>query len=1230
MTNTPVSPVVEMLIGGVWTDITPDVRLNDADSGGGIRIKRGVPNEGNVAEPTEVDFVLNNREGKYSPRNPYSPNYGKLGRNTPVRVALSRQKDVFNRTEVDTWGRLPTWTNTEGRAVLGDRWTQLGGASRYDITPGNATIQSGSGYSIAQFGTYRDVDIQCKVKVSNRTSEFGVLFRSQDIRKDTGGDFESGLAGWVAAGGTLNTSTVQVHTGTTSALLTVSGSPVTSSLRSAQVSAFPGDTYRGRVWVRCSIATNVTATLQWLDSTGASAGTNTNVVAVAANTWTVIEVEANAPDSAAFVTYGPSITGSPANGTLLFLDDAELLNMSDTAYYSAYVTPGSPDVLQLGIYARNFQQAEPLALGSNVVAGDWYWFRFQSSGIRRRVKFWKDGEPEPARWMWRTHEVWAEHASGNRPPRVGQVGLFAKDGNALVTFAEVTVTVWRAHAEIQALPPKWDLSRQDRWVPIQARGILQRLGQGRKALESPVTLHLARYTTSRMWIPFERFDDTSGTAGNLIDNAPPAAIRDVASGSVPSSGVFAAPGLVGCVSVDQETSMINARVQPGSPTGRWSFLTFLRVPNQTAASALLYTVEATGTARYWRVWYVPNEAIRVDALDADGTVISTQVANMYFGSTIPQGSWVAANLYVFQSGGTVFWAWNFHKPGGAGFYTINNSFSGSAGGVLGVKSQGSATLVAAGGVQFAQWFHYPGDLPFVDQNFARAAYAYINEGSVARFQRLLEDAGLRPMTTGFASSSKIMGAQTQAKTLDLVQEAAEVDDAVLMEDRDDLLLNIRTRQSMWNQIPRTLHIDSGLVAEPLDPKPDDFGSRNDVTVSRPGGGQARSVQRTGPLNINPPESDPNGIGTYDEGPTLNFANDQQLLPAANWRRSKGTLEDARYPSITADLTHAAYQASPAETALTLALDSGDIIGVYNTEVEYRLNRQQVQGYSEFIDQYDHSVSFVGTPGQVRTVGIMSRTTRLATRYLATNGTFISGADTELSSIRTLPGRLWVQVKDSPGSFPFIIEASGVQLRVRATGRVLNQNPYFETGIAGYVADGPVTLYWDRYRDQYVSTPGSSTPGSLRMTATGGGNVGVVAAAAAQVPVAPSTDYQISGWLMGNVNVSPRLGIDWHDGSGAFISTSLTATLPIATPYTWKHLAETLTSPANAAFARVRTRCFQGATQIYWVDELRLMPVSSFAASPQILTVDQVPVNGVTKAIGSGSAITVVDPWRVAF
>lgn len=1241
MTNKPVSPVIEMKIGGEWVDITGDVRLGDADSGGGFDIVRGVPNEGNSAEPTQVNFTLNNAGGKYSPKNPYSENYGLLGRNTPVRFALSRKIDDFNRTEADSWGRMPSWTDSEDVTHIGDRWQIVGTSSAFDITPGAATIQAGTGYRMALFGTYGDVEIKTKVKVSDLTSEFGIVMRAADVSVGTdAGDFESGLLTWRAFGGTstLEISTTQFHTGTQSALLTVSGSPTSTYPRCNGAPVTPGNSYRARMWVRCSISTTITAAIDFLDADFNYVSGGYNGVAVTADTWTVLEVTATAPDEAAYGSYGSNLSGSPANGTLLWIDDVEFLDLSAVSFYTAYITPGSPDLLRLGTIApHGVSTAVSQSQGENVAVDEWWHMRAQMSGIRRRVRWWKDGDPEPTTWNWRTYEVAVASLTSERPPQVGMVGLFAKDGTALVTFEEIEVNVWRAHAEIAELPPRWDLSRRDRWVPIQARGLLRRLGQGRKALASPVTLHLENYTTSRMWIPLETVDGDSSIAGNRIEGGANAIVKHLTQGSVDTTGAFAAPGISGCAVFDQDDSYLIARATPGAAAGTWSLMCFLRIPSAVASDALLYTVESSGTARRYYIWYTSGGGLRVEARNEDNTIISQSNSLVYFSPEIPQGSWVAANLYVSTSGGNTNWAWNFHRPGTEDFFTINSSHAGTVGIFREVHFYSSSLLTGAGNLQIAHVFHYPGDLPFVTYDFARAAYAYIGEEAIARALRLASNAGINLTTTGFTSESKEMGAQGLAKTIELIEECMQVDDSILMEERDDFALNIRSRESLYNQRYLDLDIDAGHLSPPLEPNNDDQRTRNDVIVRRPSGSFARSVQTEGTLNVSSPEDDPvDGVGTYDESVEINYHTDDQLKPAANWRRSKGTIDDPRYPSIKADLIASAYNNDPALTAEILAKDSGDLLRIFNSETDYNKVEQIIQGYSEHIDQYEHSLTFVANPGRLWRVGDVGVTTRLGTRYQFLNGTFDAGTDTRLSAevvgrpASLLYDGLWVQVAESPESFPFEIEVGGVRLRVHATGDVLNANGYFDEGIDGWVGID-ATVYWDRYYGQYKGT----IPGSLRVTGTVAASYNWAEAqdASLRATVVAGEDYQVSGWLMTDTDTvdDTAIDIDWFDSTDTYISTS--SSTPISTTnYTWVHFAETLTAPVGAVYARpVPYSFFTNIGDILWADDVRLMPVASFEASPQTLSVDQEPTNGVTDlTIADGSPITVVDPWRVAF
>lgn len=79
----PLQDRYELLLDGTWTDITGWVYDRDA-----VTITRGRSAEAQEADPAQMTLTLDNRDGRFSPRNPTSPYYGILGRNTQIRASL--------------------------------------------------------------------------------------------------------------------------------------------------------------------------------------------------------------------------------------------------------------------------------------------------------------------------------------------------------------------------------------------------------------------------------------------------------------------------------------------------------------------------------------------------------------------------------------------------------------------------------------------------------------------------------------------------------------------------------------------------------------------------------------------------------------------------------------------------------------------------------------------------------------------------------------------------------------------------------------------------------------------------------------------------------------------------------------------------------------------------------------------------------------------------------------
>lgn len=116
---------IELLLSGVWTDITAYVMVRD--DGGNIAITRGMRDEGSETDHATLRLTLNNRDGRFSPRNPVGTYFGLIGRNTPIRVSVPNGiggKAYRFWGEVSAWPQLwdPTgtdvWVELEASGIL--------------------------------------------------------------------------------------------------------------------------------------------------------------------------------------------------------------------------------------------------------------------------------------------------------------------------------------------------------------------------------------------------------------------------------------------------------------------------------------------------------------------------------------------------------------------------------------------------------------------------------------------------------------------------------------------------------------------------------------------------------------------------------------------------------------------------------------------------------------------------------------------------------------------------------------------------------------------------------------------------------------------------------------------------------------------------------------------------------------------------------------------------------
>lgn len=129
---------VELLLDGAWVDITAagDVLLRDV-----ITINRGQGNYAPSLVAGSCSLTLKNDAGKYSPRNPLSEHYGKLGRNTRIRVRLP-EAATAGGSGVNSTSLVAPTVDVADPALLACMWIAFDNSTPTDFNftvPGSMT-----------------------------------------------------------------------------------------------------------------------------------------------------------------------------------------------------------------------------------------------------------------------------------------------------------------------------------------------------------------------------------------------------------------------------------------------------------------------------------------------------------------------------------------------------------------------------------------------------------------------------------------------------------------------------------------------------------------------------------------------------------------------------------------------------------------------------------------------------------------------------------------------------------------------------------------------------------------------------------------------------------------------------------------------------------------------------------------------------------------------------------
>ncbi|MCE7008724.1 hypothetical protein LWC34_38825 [Kibdelosporangium philippinense] len=659
------------------------------------------------------------------------------------------------------------------------------------------------------------------------------------------------------------------------------------------------------------------------------------------------------------INYTPTVTdvtGGPIEPATIMLRYINHLN-----YYQMRVIATTDEQYQLRVL-RLFGGSEHILSSSTITVPSLTHTNGQTVCIAAMIegrtlfgKVWPATDPEPFTW----HAIVSDQDDLNALMEPGSVGIRSgvAGGNTnakpiTFTYDNLDVRVMRMAGELSEITQDWDESHTNKRASVKVEGPLRRLGQGDSPLKS--TLRRA-YETEVDNPPIAYWPCEDGPGATQLSSAvggPPMAII-AGNVDLASFTKFLCSAPLPLV----QQSRWYGPVPNYTPTGKIQVRFLMSIPaSGTTDGAILCQMYDTGTAPRWEVSYDTDfgGCLVLKAYDkADAEILNTGIQlvgrngklTLVSLELVQDGSDVDYNLLIFDVGAP------------AGFFHAATLANRTIGRAVNVN-------IAVGSVMTDVAFGHitvQGQITSLFDQL-QELNAWAGELAGRRFERLCRENNIPSGIFGNVSTTAPMGPQQVDTLLDLLFQCAEAEQGILCEFLSTFGLLFRTRQSLYAQESRfTLDYAAKQVAPPLLPLEDDQATINDVTARQPGGSEFRAVQLSGPLNVNSPWEDPDGVGRYEVSVVANVHRPHQLADVATWVRHLGTIIDARFRSMTVNLRAPTVSGVAARVLAADIGDRGVITNVAQID-RYQPIDQMIQGYTEtFNTAHLHVIKFNATP-----------------------------------------------------------------------------------------------------------------------------------------------------------------------------------------------------------------------------------------------------------------------------
>lgn len=590
----------------------------------------------------------------------------------------------------------------------------------------------------------------------------------------------------------------------------------------------------------------------------------------------------------------------------------------------------------------------------------------------------------------------------------------------------------RFWGELASLPKQWDKSTTDSTVPAQASGMLRRLSQGAKPLDSAMTRNF-KGVSSFAWWPLED-ESTAVRAANLAQGTSPLAVIytaqlvDAVCGASDSP-----PGAKSSLAFNSNASRFGGscflREQQAPAT--YSIVFYLKIPSLPASGSKVFfsmkmsgqvaKVECALSSSSWDIVFY-------DIIDQVITSSSTGISLIS-----PAGRWVGYNLLLQDDGSDMTYSQRWDTIGAFGGGVGPTTIAGQN-----VAPPTRLTFTAQNDTVFEQMnlshvFVTDIDFDLSNDTYRDASNAYLGETAADRLARLSTEEGVPMEITGLAANSETMGYQTIATYPDLIAECWEVDGGIGGEARDALALEYRTRADLESRQDVVLSHALHHLSEVPQPVDDDQAFANDVTVTRVGGSAARALVTEGFTSISEP---PDGVGRYNTDVTLNAASDARLVSIAGWAALVGSWDQDRYPGISIGLHRSVILADDDLYAAVVKMNLGDTVTLAGLPSWMPPDDvpQIAQGYTEQLSRFLWQLDLNCTPaGPYQAVPVLGSDVFVPRLDGTTHsiGADIDDNDTSISIVTQAGSAVWVDSAGYAAEFPLDIEIGGEVMTLTA-------------------------------------------------------------------------------------------------------------------------------------------------------------------------------------------------------